>query len=80
MAGRGSKKESAQARVLAERARVYQARTQWHEGRGRRRIRDNVIAIVAGVILVVGVFVSQGLHAAMNAPEPSPSPSIAPTP
>ncbi|WP_309064273.1 hypothetical protein [Microbacterium sp.] len=86
MAGRGSRAQ--RAREEAERARLYAARTAWHERQVRRRRRDTVIAAVAGGVIVVGALVSQALHAQITAPEPEPSstptvpspePSSAPT-
>ncbi|WP_353113648.1 hypothetical protein [Microbacterium sp.] len=74
MASRGS--QSAQrARIEADRARKYAARTAWHEGRIKRRVRDNVIAGVVGGLLIVAAVVSQVLHAQSTQPKPLPSPS-----
>jgi len=52
-------------RQSAERARIYQARTQVHADQIRRRVRDNVIAGVGGGVLIVLVFVSQGVLASL---------------
>ena len=80
MAGRGSKR-SAQSRNEAERARLYAARAQWHERGIRRRVRDNMIAIAAGGLLVVGAFASQAVHAGVTAPpEPEPTETVSPEP
>lgn len=77
MVARGSK--NAQARTSAERARLHAARTQWHDGQIRRRVRDNTIAAVVGGLVVVAAIGSQVVHAQVTAPEPSPSPSVAPS-
>jgi len=79
MAARGSK--NAQARTSAERARLHTARTRWHEGQIRRRVRDNTIAAIVGGLIVVAAIGSQVVHAQVTAPEPtpSPSPSLEPT-
>lgn len=79
MAARGSK--NAHARTSAERARLHTARTQWHEGQIRRRVRDNTIAAIVGGLIVVAAIGSQVVHAqvATPEPEPSPSPSIEPS-
>lgn len=72
MAARGSKK--AQSRMSAERARLHTARTQWHEGQIRRRIRDNTVAAIVGSLIVVAAIGSQVVHAQVTAPEPAPTP------
>lgn len=79
MAARGSK--NAQARTSAERARLHTARTGWHEGQIRRRVRDNTVAAIVGGLIVVAAIGSQVVHAQVTAPEPTPSPtpSVAPT-
>lgn len=78
MAGRGSK-GAQRTRTEAERARLHAARGAWHEGRIRRRVRDNVIAGVAGGLLVAAAIGSQFVHAQVTAPAPTPTPTVAPT-
>lgn len=82
MARRGSKTAAQQARTQQERARVYRARAQWNADRKTRRVRDNVVASLAGALIVIGCFVSQAVHASVEVPEPEPvpSPSIDPVP
>ena len=77
MAARGSK--SAQERTQAERARLHAARSDWHQGQIRRRIRDNTIAGVVGGLLVVAAIASQVVHAQVTAPEPTPTPTVEPS-
>lgn len=79
MAARGSK--NAQERTSTERARLHTARTSWHEGQIRRRVRDNTIAVIVGGLIVVAAIGSQVVHAQVTAPEPepTPTPSVAPT-
>ncbi|MEV7608987.1 hypothetical protein AB0N61_05855 [Microbacterium sp. NPDC089320] len=77
MAGRG--KSTRQSRTEAERARLHTARTTWHEGQIRRRTRDNMIAVIAGALIVAGAVVSQVVHAQVAAPTPSPTPTVEPT-
>lgn len=77
MAARGSK--NAQSRTAAERARLHTARTQWHEGQVRRRVRDNTIAAIVGSLIVVAAIGSQVVHAQVTAPEPTPTPTVEPT-
>lgn len=71
---------SQRSRTEGERARLYAARTAWHEGQISRRVRDNTIAGVVGGLLVVGAIASQSVHAAVTAPEPEPTESSTPAP
>ena len=79
MATGGKDRETREAR---ERTRLYQARQQFHDGRARRRTRDNLIAGIAGGALIVGIIAAQTAYfvAGPGAPEPSPSPSSMPGP
>jgi len=77
MAARGSK--SAQERNQAERARLHAARSDWHQGQIRRRMRDNTIVGVVGGLLVVAAIASQVVHAQVTAPEPTPTPTVEPS-
>lgn len=77
MAARGSK--SAQQRTEAERARLHAARRQWHDGRIRRRRRDNAIASIVGAVIVLAAIGSQVVHAQVAPPAPDPTPTIEPT-
>lgn len=78
MARRGSQGSAHQTRIERERVRLYQARAQWQVDQKRRRVRDNIVAGVAGGLLVIGAFASQAVHAAVTAPEPTPT--VTPTP
>lgn len=68
-------------RDARERARVYQARQAFHRGQIRRRSRDNVIAGIAGGILILAVVAGQVAYytAGPGMPQPSDSPTPAPT-
>jgi len=79
MAARATK-NSQRSRAESERARLYAARTSWHEGQISRRVRDNTIAGVVGGLIIVGAVVSQSVHAAVTAPEPEPTQVSTPTP
>ena len=79
MAGRRSTR-SGQSRSEAERARLYAARTEWHERGIRRRARDNTVAIIAGAVLVIGAVVSQVAHAQVTAPVTTPTDAPVETP
>jgi len=79
MAARGQK-NAQRSRAEVERARLYAARTAWHDGQIRRRTRDNLIAGIVGGLLVVGAVTSQSVHAAVFAPEPEPTETSTPAP
>ena len=66
-----------ETRAARERARLYQARREFHDDQGRRRARDNVIAGVVGGLLVLGLIGAQTAYfvAGPGAPAPSTSPS-----
>lgn len=72
MAGRGSR-SAQRTRASSERARLYAARTSWHEGQISRRVRDNTAAMIIGALIVIGAVVSQSIHAVVTAPEPAPT-------
>ena len=81
----GSKSPSGKDRAgreARERARLYQARTAFHEGRQRRRTRDNWIAGIVAGVLIAGAIGSQVLYYTIvpAAPEPAPSQSTSPAP
>lgn len=69
------------ARAARERARLYQARREFHENQARRRRRDNLIAGIAGGLLVLGIAAVQTAYfvAGPGAPVPEPSPSVSPS-
>jgi hypothetical protein len=73
-------------RESRERARLYQARREFHAGQARRRTRDNLVAGIAGGLLIVGVLAAQTAYfvAGPGAPEPAPTstptPTVDPTP
>lgn len=79
MAGRASK-NAQRSRAASERARLYAARTSWHEGQISRRVRDNALAGIVGGLIIVGAIVSQSVHAAVTAPEPEPTETSSPSP
>lgn len=66
-----------QSREATERARVYQARQEFHQGLLARRRRDNLIAGVAGGALILAVVGGQIAYYTLGAgaPEPTPSPT-----
>ena len=75
MAVRGSRGAQQRTRTEAERARLYTARTMWHEKQVRRRRRDTWIAVIVGGLIVVGAIVSQTVLGLSAVPEPTPAPT-----
>lgn len=80
------------ARAARERGRLYQARRDFHAGLERRRTRDNVIAGVAGGLIVVAITALQVAYftvgpagtgaepTATVAPLPTTTPTATPEP
>ena len=79
MATGAGKKQSREAK---ERTRLYRARQEIHDGLIARSRRDNLVAGVAGGILILAIVGGQTLYytAGPGAPTPTPSPSATPTP
>lgn len=73
-----------QSRDAKERTRVYQARQEFHDGLIARRRRDNLIAGIAGGVLILAVVGGQVAYYTLGpgtpAPAPSPTSSVTPTP
>lgn len=67
-------------RESRERARLYQARQEFHNGQARRRTRDNLIAGIAGGVLLLGVLAAQTAYfvTGPGAPEPAPTTTTEP--
>lgn len=78
MAGRGKNRDD---RAAQERARLYAARREYHDGQKRRRSRDNLVAAVAGGILIMGAIGAQIVYftAGPGAPAPDETPAPSPT-
>ncbi|MGV9193032.1 dioxygenase [Microbacterium sp. MC2] len=70
------------ARAESERARLYQARRQFHAGTVRRRTRDNLIAGVGGGVLILAILGAQWAYftAGPGRPEPTPASTSTPAP
>jgi hypothetical protein len=68
------------SRESRERARLYQARQEFHAGQARRRTRDNLIAGIAGGVLVVGVLAVQTAYFVTGPGAPAPAPTATSTP
>lgn len=77
MATRGKDRQTREQR---ERARAYRARVELHERQGRRRTRDNVIALVVGLVVILGAVGSQTAYFAAGPGAPEPIPSTTPSP
>lgn len=78
MAGRGKNRDD---RAAQERARLYAARREYHDGQKRRRSRDNLVAAVAGGVLILGAIGAQIAYftAGPGAPAPTETPAPSPT-
>lgn len=77
----GSKdRKDREARAARERTRLYQARRQFHEGQAKRRTRDNLIAGIAGGLLIVGIAAAQTAYFVAGPGVPEPAPTSTPTP
>lgn len=72
MATRGKDRQTREQR---ERARAYQARLELHERQGRRRTRDNLIALVVGLVVIAGAVAVQTAYFVAGPGTPAPSPS-----
>ncbi|MBZ4486372.1 dioxygenase [Microbacterium sp. cx-55] len=71
--------KSREQRAERERARLYQARRDFHAGISRRRVRDNLIAGIAGGILILAVVGGQVAYYTLGPGVPAPSSSPSPT-
>ncbi|WP_314452665.1 dioxygenase [uncultured Microbacterium sp.] len=77
MATRGNDRQTREQR---ERARAYQARLELHERQGRRRTRDNVIALVVGLVVILGAIGAQTAYFVAGPGMPEPVPTSTPAP
>jgi hypothetical protein len=68
------------SRESRERTRVYQARQAYRDGQARRRTRDNLIAGIAGGLLILGVVAAQTAYFVTGPGAPAPTPSSTPIP
>ena len=64
-----------QSREEKERARVYRARQEFHASLGARRRRDNLIAGIAGAVLLVAIIAAQVAYFTVGPGTPAPSPT-----
>lgn len=67
------------ARASRDRARLYQARREFHQGLEQRRRRDNIVAGVAGGALILAVIAGQVAYFTVGPGQPAPAPSPTPT-
>ncbi|GAD33223.1 dioxygenase [Microbacterium sp. AISO3] len=77
MAGRGKNRDD---RAAQERARLYAARREYHEGLAGRRTRDNIVAAVAGGVLILAAIGAQVAYFTAGPGAPAPAETPAPTP
>jgi peptidyl-prolyl cis-trans isomerase B (cyclophilin B) len=74
-----SSRQQREQREARERLRAYQARQEVHETRGRRRIRDNVVGIVGGVLVAALAITTQVIYFTAGPGAPTPEPSASPS-
>lgn len=69
-------------RESRERARLYQARQEFQDGRAKRRTRDNLVAGIGGGLLILAVIGGQVAYftAGPGVPVPEPTTSTSPGP
>lgn len=76
-----SKNQQREAREARERLKAYQARQQVHEHATKRRLRDNIVAVI-GIIVVAGLAAATQIFyftAGPGSPSASPSASASPS-
>lgn len=59
---------------------MYQARQELHRRQGRRRLRDNVLALVIGLVVIAGAIAVQTVYFVGGPGAPAPTPSVSDTP
>ncbi|MBT9607079.1 dioxygenase [Microbacterium sp.] len=69
-----------QSREQRERARAYQARQDLHRRQGRRRLRDNVLALVVGLVVIGAAVGLQTVYFVAGPGAPAPEPTVVDTP
>ena len=69
-----------QSREQRDRARAYQARQELFQRQGRRRRRDNVVAVVVGLVVIAGAVAAQTAYFVAGPGAPAPTPSVTDTP
>lgn len=69
-----------QARTQQQLLRQYEARKAVHEGQGRRRRRDNLIAVGAIVVVATLAGLAQFFYFSSGPGVPTPEPSVSATP
>ncbi|SIR56902.1 dioxygenase [Microbacterium sp. RURRCA19A] len=69
-----------QGREQRERTRAYQARQELHRREGRRRTRDNVLALVVGVVVIGAAIGLQTVYFVAGPGAPAPEPTVVDTP
>ena len=69
-----------QSREQRERTRVYQARQELHRRQGRRRTRDNVLALVVGLVVIGAAVGLQTVYFVAGPGAPTPQPTVVDTP
>lgn len=68
--------KSSKDRASRERARLYAARTELHEAKIKRRVRDNVIAGAVGGVLLLGAIGAQVAYFTAGPGKVEPTPAL----
>ncbi|MFG6476721.1 dioxygenase [Microbacterium sp. P06] len=68
------------SRAARERARIYQARQELHASEKRRRTRDNLVASIAGGVIVLAAIGAQVVYFSSGPGVPEPAASVEPAP
>ena len=76
----GGKGQGRAAREVRERNRAYLARKEYHDGQLRRRRRDDVVASIAGGILILAIVGGQIAYFTVGPGSSHPSPTHSATP
>jgi len=76
----GGKGQGRAAREVRERNRAYLARKEYHDGQLRRRRRDDLVASIAGGILILAIVGGQIAYFTVGPGSSHPSPTHSATP
>lgn len=74
-----SSRQQREQREARERLRAYQARREVHDAQTRRRRRDNVLGVLAGVAVIALAVTAQVLYFTQGPGAPEPVPSATPS-
>ena len=78
--GKGQGRSAREVREVRERNRAYRARKEYHDGQLRRRRRDDVVAGLAGGLLILAIVGGQIAYFTVGPGSSHPSPTHSATP